>query len=227
MKREQEIKRFENIQQPEVFTALAEQIQKHVEENKLLVIFKDKHGNANRYPVVEAWQFAGALLGLFPRLTELIDLAPEKDYLFKYRASVEIVDQSTGKVVGAGTAICSNQESKKQYFDEYAIASMAQTRATGKAFRLCLGWLLKAAGFEGTPAEELDWQEDEKTGSGKRNFDPALLREYENFAVMAVDFCEKAADVQKLVEVSPALKETARFIDAARGAYKQLRDAGL
>jgi hypothetical protein len=33
---------------------------------------------------------------------------------------------------------------------------MAQTRAVGKAFRMKIGWLLKIAGYETTPAEEMD-----------------------------------------------------------------------
>jgi hypothetical protein len=38
---------------------------------------------------------------------------------------------------------------------------MAQTRAIGKAYRNLLAWLMKAAGFEATPAEEMDFQHDE------------------------------------------------------------------
>jgi hypothetical protein len=34
---------------------------------------------------------------------------------------------------------------------------MAQTRAEGKAYRMLLSWLMKAAGFEATPAEEMDF----------------------------------------------------------------------
>jgi hypothetical protein len=34
---------------------------------------------------------------------------------------------------------------------------MAQTRAIGKAYRNLLAWLMKAAGFEATPAEEMDF----------------------------------------------------------------------
>lgn len=33
---------------------------------------------------------------------------------------------------------------------------MAQTRAVGKAYRMKIGWLLKVAGYETTPAEEMD-----------------------------------------------------------------------
>ena len=44
----------------------------------------------------------------------------------------------------------------KRSFDEYAICSMAQTRAVGKAYRLLIGWLMKSAGYEATPLEEMD-----------------------------------------------------------------------
>jgi hypothetical protein len=42
---------------------------------------------------------------------------------------------------------------------------MAQTRAVGKAFRNQLAWLMKAAGFEATPAEEMDFVEEHKKPS--------------------------------------------------------------
>ena len=54
-----------------------------------------------------------------------------------------------------GFATCSNKEHTKRSFADYAICSMAQTRAVGKAYRLSLGWLMKAAGYEATPAEEM------------------------------------------------------------------------
>jgi hypothetical protein len=34
---------------------------------------------------------------------------------------------------------------------------MAQTRSIGKAYRNLLAWLMKSAGFEATPAEEMDF----------------------------------------------------------------------
>jgi hypothetical protein len=37
----------------------------------------------------------------------------------------------------------------------FAIASMAQTRALGKAYRMGLSWIMKMAGFEGTFAEDM------------------------------------------------------------------------
>ena len=51
---------------------------------------------------------------------------------------------------------------------------MAQTRATGKAFRIPLGWLMKASGFEATPSEEMDFVKDE-VGDESRDFLLSLL----------------------------------------------------
>jgi hypothetical protein len=33
---------------------------------------------------------------------------------------------------------------------------MATTRAKSKAYRNCLGWVMKLAGYSGTPAEEMN-----------------------------------------------------------------------
>ncbi len=59
------------------------------------------------------------------------------------------------KVVGVGYAICSSKEALKKSFDEYAILSMAQTRSISKAYRNKIGFIMKLAGFQATPAEEM------------------------------------------------------------------------
>ena len=55
--------------------------------------------------------------------------------------------------------------------DEYAILSMAQTRAIGKAFRNLIGWVIKMAGYESTPAEEMSGKTIPltKNGNGEGN----------------------------------------------------------
>ncbi len=58
-------------------------------------------------------------------------------------------------LTGAADAICSRSESKWQKADDYAVLSMAQTRATSKALRLPLGFVMTLAGFDPTPAEEM------------------------------------------------------------------------
>jgi hypothetical protein len=131
--------------------------------NELKRFVKDAHLVSNikgkDYCNVEAWQMAGASLGLFPIITSVQDLSSETE--IKYMATCEVRSYQDNKLVSVGIAICSNKEGSKKFFDEYAILSMAQTRAVGKAFRNQLAWLMKAAGFEATPAEEMDFVHNE------------------------------------------------------------------
>ena len=126
---------------------------------ELSKLIKEKGLSSNiqgkQFVNVEGWQFAGASLGLMPIITSTQDLSNET--AIKYMATCEVRNITTGQLVATGIALCSNAEKTKRYFDEYAILSMAQTRAIGKAYRNLLAWLMKAAGFEATPAEEMDF----------------------------------------------------------------------
>lgn len=139
-----------DIAKPEQSLKVAELLQRFVKEKKLTANIKGKD-----YPLVEAWLFAGSQLGLYPILIEVQNLS--KDSEVKYQATVEVRRLDNDKVMSKGIAICTNKEASKRLFDEYAILSMAQTRAEGKAFRMLLSWIMKAAGFEATPAEEMDF----------------------------------------------------------------------
>jgi hypothetical protein len=130
---------------------------------ELSQLIKEKGLSSNiqgkQFVNVEGWQFAGASLGLMPIITSTQDLSNET--AIKYMATCEVRNITTGQLVATGIALCSNAEKTKRFFDEYAILSMAQTRAIGKAYRNLLAWLMKAAGFEATPAEEMDFARDE------------------------------------------------------------------
>jgi hypothetical protein len=135
----------------------------------LAKLIKEKGLSSNiqgkQFVNVEGWQFAGASLGLMPIITETTDLTRRGtepgQVEIKYMAKCEVRNINTGQLVATGIAICSNFEHSKKRFDEYAILSMAQTRAIGKAYRNLLAWLMKAAGFEATPAEEMDFAAQE------------------------------------------------------------------
>lgn len=129
-------------------TAMSKVLKNHIVGHKLYTNISGKN-----YAHVEGWQFAGGLLGTYPRVTEVTNLSSGTE--MKWLASVEIVNSKTQEVVGRGFAICSNKESKKAKFDEYAVLSMAQTRAIGKAYRNLVGWVMKLAGYESTPSEEM------------------------------------------------------------------------
>lgn len=137
-----------NLTNPNEMTSLATVLKAHIVGNKLYTNIMGKN-----YAHVEGWQFAGGMLGLFPRVVEVKDVS--KGTNIAWFAHVEIVNVKTQDVVSSGFAICSKAESKKKSFDEYAILSMAQTRAIGKAYRNMLGWVMKLAGYEGTPSEEM------------------------------------------------------------------------
>ncbi len=129
---------------------LAVDLAKFIKENKLFHNIQGKE-----YVNVEGWQYAGSRLGILPVVEELTNVSDENE--LKYQAKVKLLNLRTEQIVGTGFAICSNKESGKKYYQEFAIASMAQTRAIGKAYRNLLAWIIRAAGYEPTPAEEMDY----------------------------------------------------------------------
>ncbi len=137
-----------HLSQPKEIVMMAEVLKKHVVDQKLYTGIQNRN-----YVHVEGWQFAGGLMGTFPRVVAIENLSTGTE--IKWKAEVEIVNIKDNSVLSRGFAICSSKESKKKGFDEYAILSMAQTRAIGKAYRNVIGWVMKLAGYEATPSEEM------------------------------------------------------------------------
>lgn len=128
---------------------LAKTLKKIISQNGLATNIKGRE-----YINVEGWQLAGAFTGIFPRIDKVEREATGTNEI-KYRAEATLYRIKDKEEIGFGVAFCSNREYSKRQFDEYAIASMAQTRAIGKAYRITLGWLIKLAGYEATPSEEM------------------------------------------------------------------------
>src|SRR6188768_1625685 len=189
---------------PQQAMQVAEILQRFVKEKKLTANIKGKE-----YPLVEAWCYAGSQLGLYPILTKVSRLA-RVDAEIAYEAFVEIRKISDDKVMSLGYAVCSNKEASKRSFDEYAICSMAQTRAEGKAFRMLLSWIMKAAGFEATPAEEMDFNKTQEPDfsdvpdEGERQllrqlaYDSDLNAEEMEQAMTAIDLCSNYKTYEKI-----------------------------
>ena len=129
---------------------LAKDLAKFIKENKLSTQVQGKE-----FVNVEGWQYAGSRLGIVPIVEHVINVSTDQE--IKYQAKVTLFDMRSQHTVGAGFAICSNKESGKKFYQEFAIASMAQTRAIGKAYRNILAWIIRAAGYEPTPAEEMEY----------------------------------------------------------------------
>ncbi len=100
------------------------------------------------YPQVEAWLTLAAMLRL-TTVCEWSRAVPDG-----WEARVYVRDAS-GATVGAAEAQCLATERSKRTWEGYAIRSMAQTRATSKALRSVLGFIMTLAGYSPTPAEEM------------------------------------------------------------------------
>jgi len=135
-----------SLSNPQSLQAYSVDLKKFIVDMKLFTPIQGKN-----YVNVEGWQFAGMSMGLLA-IVEVCERMDRKDEV-AYRAEVALYQGE--KKVGYAMAMCSNKEGKKAKFDEYAVASMAQTRAVGKAYRLLLAPLMKMAGYEGTPAEDV------------------------------------------------------------------------
>lgn len=129
----------------EVGTEIADALAPIVEKQKLYtMVGKGKHVN------VEGWTTMGAMLGISPREREVKYVDGD------YEAYVELVSIRTGAIVGGASAICGKSDPTWSGRPRNAQRSMAITRATGKAYRLGYSWIMKLAGYESAPAEEMD-----------------------------------------------------------------------
>ena len=97
---------------------------------------------------VEGWTLLGTLLGVFPVTVWT------KPTEHGWEARVEARTLS-GAVVGAAEAECGHDEPIWRNRASHMLRSMAQTRATSKALRMPLGFVMTLAGYDPTPAEEM------------------------------------------------------------------------
>lgn len=144
---------------------------------------KTPMGGGREHVNIEGWQTAGTLLGLQAIVTATRRIEPAASFEVKAvrkkwgkengkRVVIEetehtwtVVGYSSeavaevrtmdGRVVSRAEATCSREESKWFDSDEYAVKSMAQTRACSRALRQALGFIIGMAGYATTPAEEM------------------------------------------------------------------------
>lgn len=110
-------------------------------------------GGDRRHVRVEGWQTLGAMTGHSARVVWCREYS-DADRGDGWEARAEVVD-GAGRVVGAGEGMCLRTEKRWRDADEYAIRSMAQTRAISRSLSSVLRHVIVLAGYEGTPAEEM------------------------------------------------------------------------
>jgi len=110
--------------------------------------------SGREYLTAEAWSMVGRVLGL---AVTVDDPQPFTDTYNQtgYACRAHVHDRH-GVLIATASAICTRNERRWSNADEYAIFSMAQTRAVGKAHRVGLSAIAVLAGFQATPAEEAE-----------------------------------------------------------------------
>lgn len=104
------------------------------------------------YVMVEGWNALYTILGLTPRIIKL-------DFVQGgWLAHGELVNPR-GEVVAQAFGFCGTKNESKMFMDGRATVSaqvsMAQTRCVGKLGRTIAGHIMKLAGYQATPAEEM------------------------------------------------------------------------
>ena len=118
-----------------------------IEKKKLYNII---HGG-KKYVKCEGWTLLAALKGYIPRELN-VDLRSDGSFV----ATVELVRLTDGMIVSRASAECGLDERTWVNSSLYARRSMAITRATSKVCRVAFSWMMALAGYEVTPAEEMD-----------------------------------------------------------------------
>jgi hypothetical protein len=126
-------------------TTIAKQLKLLIKQLKLYTIIRDR-----AHVHCEGWTTCAAMLGVTPR-----EVSCDEQADGSFVAVVELVRVMDGIVVGRGSGMCGIDESEWRKKPRYARRSMAVTRATGRACRLSFSWIIKLAGYEETPAEEI------------------------------------------------------------------------
>lgn len=112
--------------------------------------------NGKTFLQFEDWQTLGRFYGVTAaaRTTTLV----EEGRVRGYEAHADAILVSTGVVISSAQAMCLDNESKWADKPIFQLRSMAQTRACAKALRNVLAWVVVMAGYNPTPAEEVDDQ---------------------------------------------------------------------
>jgi len=131
-----------------------------VRDQGLTVKGLNKSNKDAEYVTVEGWEVLGTMLGIVPVTTIIEEIKNDKDRVVGYKARATLYQNpiiQNDEIVGGTIIARAEATADRSGFqkDLFAIASMSQTRALGKAYRMGLSWIMKMAGFEGTPAEDM------------------------------------------------------------------------
>jgi len=108
--------------------------------------------NGKNYLRFEDWQTIASFFGVIVGTSDpqYVDI----DGLPGYKAQATVRKVADGLVISSASAYCLREGIWKDR-ENYALASMAQTRAGAKALRNAFSWVVSLAGYETTPFDEM------------------------------------------------------------------------
>jgi hypothetical protein len=132
-------------------TAIADVIAPLIRERQLA-----KRIGQSEHVFLEGWTLAGTMLGVFAVTVSSGPILDPEYIEVGYEATVEARTMA-GTIVGRADAQCTRDENAKwRDAPSFQLRSMAITRASSKALRMPLGFVMKLAGYDTTPAEEME-----------------------------------------------------------------------
>jgi hypothetical protein len=201
-------------------TRTAQPLAKAVRDRKLSVQISGRE-----HVKVEGWALLGSMLGVFPYVVWTRKLENG------WEARVE-ARTLAGQAVGAAEAQCLRDEAMWSYEpvgkdgrklpprDDSALRSMAQTRATSKALRMPLGFVMQLAGFDPTPAEEMP----RPSSSPHQAADAAVISDSQRRRLRAIQNKAQVTD-ERLRELVREIAGVDSSKDIPRDVYDYLCDA--
>jgi len=119
-----------------------------------------KFGGKKEHLEYEAWQTIGQFFNCTP-VTEWTRPFMEGEKIVGWECRVEIHNEH-GRVIAAAENMCMRDEPNWKSKPNYALRSMAQTRAAGKALRSVFAFVAVLAGYSATPSEEMGFNNEPK-----------------------------------------------------------------
>ena len=135
-----------------VATNVANTLAPLVRSQGLVVKGLNRSNKEAEYVMVEGWEVLGTFLGIVPVTSIIEDITNDKGRIVGYKARATLYQNpviENDEIVGGTVIARAEAQADKSGFqrDLFAIASMAQTRALGKAYRMGLSWIMKMTGF--------------------------------------------------------------------------------
>lgn len=135
-------------------------------QERFSTVIESRDGKRKRHIRQEGWTFLGALAGPIygGQLSASVQWCRRIEGGWEACVVAHTLD---GREVARAEQQCTAAETRWKNADDYARRGMAQTRATGRAMRLALGWVLAltAIDYSTVPpedADDSDHQEDDE-----------------------------------------------------------------